>query len=360
MFDDEFNDYLEENSPLQELLKEKLINIYRDKNIDELRTIIIDIEMKNLSLLKEIENLKFNLMKIQQELIDAKNSQKLINKNNLNYIENYNEFYVDNFNKDLRLENEDLIKKELSIKLNDNEYEYNELFNNNNFDELKINPKIINKYIDNNDIKNFIYEISNEMKNIIQKNNLKNFNDNQNLNNNNYNNYNSNFENLGFKMQEIKNYLNDLKKINFNSNNLQNFTNNKKNNFQNKNKNNNIDNYLINNQSNYINSNQNNKRNNIIEKENLSQGNYSHSKLNSLNSINSQQKNNNIKQNNSSPINYSEKRYNTLPNRNYSNLSNDIYPLNENNKKRNNFSNSKKNNSKKEKELNNNINKNKK
>ena len=170
MFDDEFNDNFDEyeNSPLQELLKEKLINIYREKNIEELRTIINEVEMKNLSLLKEIENLKFNLMKIKQELIDAKNSQKLINKNNLNNIENFNQFYVDNFNKDLRMDNEDLIKKELSIKLDDNEYEFNELFNNsNNFDELKINPKILNKYVDNNDMKNFIYEISNEMKNII-------------------------------------------------------------------------------------------------------------------------------------------------------------------------------------------------
>jgi hypothetical protein len=223
MFDEEFNDYLEENSPLQELLKEKLINIYRDKNIEELRTIIIDIEMKNLSLLKEIENLKFNLMKIKQELIDAKNSQKLINKNNLNNIENFNQFYVDNFNKDLRMDNEDLIKKELSIKYDDNEYEFNELFNNsNNFDELKINPKILNKYVDNNDMKNFIYEISNEMKNIISNNNNNNI--------NNYNN-NNNYDNLGIKMQEIKNYLKDLKNLKFNYNNFNNF-----NNFSNNNK----------------------------------------------------------------------------------------------------------------------------
>ena len=286
MFDDEFNDYLEENSPLQELLKEKLINIYREKNIEELRTIIIEVEMKNLSLLKEIENLKFNLMKIKQELIDAKNSQKLINKNNLNNIENFNQFYVDNFNKDLRMDNEDLIKKELSIKFDDNEYEFNELFNNsNNFDELKINPKILNKYVDNNDMKNFIYEISNEMKNIISNNNNNNI--------NNYNN-NNNYDNLGIKMQEIKNYLKDLKNLKFNYNNFNNFNNfsNNNNNKQYKipNKNNNK-NFSPKNNSNFIKINQNN--NNFNEKEFES---YSHSQLNSLNSINSQQINNNKEQ----------------------------------------------------------------
>ena len=328
MFDDEFNDNFDEyeNSPLQELLKEKLINIYRDKNIDELRTIIIDIEMKNLSLLKEIENLKFNLMKIKQELIDAKNSQKLINKNNLNNIENFNQFYVDNFNKDLRMDNEDLIKKELSIKLDENEYEFNEFFNNsNNFDELKINPKILNKYVDNNDIKKFIYEISNEMKNIIS-------NDYNNKNNINYNN-NNNYENLGLKMQEIKNYLRDLKNLKFNFNNFNNFSNNKQYKIPNQNNNN----FFINNNSNFINNNQKNNRNNFNEKE---YENYSHSHLNSLNSINSQQINNSKEKIHSKQIsqtsNNSNKRFNTLPNKNNLNLLNDVNPLNENNKNRNN------------------------
>ena len=344
MFDEEFNDYLEENSPLQELLKEKLINIYRDKNIEELRTIIIEIEMKNLSLLKEIENLKFNLMKIKQELIDAKNSQKLINKNNLNNIENFNQFYVDNFNKDLRMDNEDLIKKELSIKYDENEYEFNELFNNsNNFDELKINPKILNKYVDNNDMKNFIYEISNEYNN---KNNINN----NNINNN--NNYDNN-DNLGLKMQEIKNYLRDFKNLKFNSNKFNNFSNINNNKqykipYKNNNKN-----FSPKNNSNFIKINQNNN-NNFNEKE---FENYSHSQLNSLNSINSQQINNRKEQihskQNSQLSNNSNRRFNTLPNKNNLNLLNDANPFNENNKNKNN---SKKMNSQKSKDLNNNLN----
>ena len=333
MFDEEFNDYLEENSPLQELLKEKLINIYREKNIEELRTIIIEVEMKNLSLLKEIENLKFNLMKIKQELIDAKNSQKLINKNNLNNIENFNQFYVDNFNKDLRMDNEDLIKKELSIKYDDNEYEFNELFNNsNNFDELKINPKILNKYVDNNDMKNFIYEISNEMKNIISNN----YNNKNNIIYNNNNNYDSN-DNLGIKMQEIKNYLRDFKNLKFNSNNFNNFSNINNNKqykipYKNNNKN-----FSPKNNSNFIKINQNNNNNNFNEKE---FENYSYSQLNSLNSINSQQINNSKEQihskQNSQLSNNSNRRFNTLPNKNNLNLLNDANPFNENNKNRNN------------------------
>ena len=333
MFDDEFNDYLEENSPLQELLREKLINIYREKNIEELRTIIIEVEMKNLSLLKEIENLKFNLMKIKQELIDAKNSQKLINKNNLNNIENFNQFYVDNFNKDLRMDNEDLIKKELSIKYDENEYEFNELFNNsNNFDELKINPKILNKYVDNNDMKNFIYEISNEMKNIISNN----YNNKNNIIYNNNNNYDSN-DNLGIKMQEIKNYLRDFKNLKFNSNNFNNFSNINNNKqykipYKNNNKN-----FSPKNNSNFIKINQNNNNNNFNEKE---FENYSYSQLNSLNSINSQQINNSKEQihskQNSQISNNSNKRFNTLPNKNNLNLLNDANPFNENNKNRNN------------------------
>ena len=60
-------------------LKKKLYNLYKDRDIDELKQIIVEIEIKNVYLMKEIENLKNINMRLEQELIDEKNNKAFKN-----------------------------------------------------------------------------------------------------------------------------------------------------------------------------------------------------------------------------------------------------------------------------------------
>ena len=46
------------NFPLEKILRKKLWNLYKDRDIEELKKIIVEVEIKNVYLMKEIENLK--------------------------------------------------------------------------------------------------------------------------------------------------------------------------------------------------------------------------------------------------------------------------------------------------------------
>ena len=60
---------VEENFfPLENILRKKLYNLYKDRDIDELKQIIVEVEIKNVYLMKEIENLKNINMRLEQEL----------------------------------------------------------------------------------------------------------------------------------------------------------------------------------------------------------------------------------------------------------------------------------------------------
>jgi DNA topoisomerase VI subunit A len=65
--------------PLENILRKKLYNLYKDRDIDELKQIIVEVEIKNVYLMKEIENLKNINMRLEQELIDEKNNKAFKN-----------------------------------------------------------------------------------------------------------------------------------------------------------------------------------------------------------------------------------------------------------------------------------------
>ena len=209
------------NFPLEKILRKKLWNLYKDRDIEELKKIIVEVEIKNVYLMKEIENLKNMNMRLEQELIDEKNNKAFKNlfkerkiKQN-KYILTDSDLGVSN----LKISNEIFIKKELDINNDEgNDLELYDIMlnaelNEKNFEELKNGiPNLENK-------KQFEKREFNNTQNI-KLNNIENSNNNikhiennsRNKNNNNSNNNNNN--NINNKSINI----NKEKKINPNSN----------------------------------------------------------------------------------------------------------------------------------------------
>ena len=149
-----FENFEVNNFPLENILRKKLWNLYKDRDIEELKKIIIEVEIKNVYLMKEIENLKNMNMRLEQELIDEKNNkafknlfkERKIRQNK--YILTDSDLGVSN----LKISNENFIKKELDINNDEgNDLELYDIMLNaelkeKNFEELKIGiPNLENK-----------------------------------------------------------------------------------------------------------------------------------------------------------------------------------------------------------------------
>ena len=174
--------------PLENILRKKLYNLYKDRDIDELKQIIVEVEIKNVYLMKEIENLKNINMRLEQELIDEKNNKAFKNLFNERK-KKENKFGLIDTNigdSNLKISNENFVKKELDINIDEGKdlelYDMmlNAELNEKAFEELKLGIKVSNRNGNNNKNnqtnKNIDYT-SNNSKNIqIKKNENNNIN----------------------------------------------------------------------------------------------------------------------------------------------------------------------------------------
>lgn len=157
--------------PLENILRKKLYNLYKDRDIDELKQIIVEVEIKNVYLMKEIENLKNINMRLEQELIDEKNNKAFKNLFNERK-KKENKFGLIDTNigdSNLKISNENFVKKELDINIDEGKdlelYDMmlNAELNEKAFEELKLGipipekmsfnqfeKKDLNKQINNN------------------------------------------------------------------------------------------------------------------------------------------------------------------------------------------------------------------
>ena len=199
---------VEENFfPLENILRKKLYNLYKDRDIDELKQIIVEVEIKNVYLMKEIENLKNINMRLEQELTDEKNNQAFKNLFNERKKKEIKFGLIDTNigDSNLKISNENFVKKELDINIDEGKdlelYDMmlNAELNEKAFEELKLGipvpekmsfnqfeKKDLNKQINNN-IKMSNRNGNNNKKNQINKkiDNTSNNKINKNENNNN-------------------------------------------------------------------------------------------------------------------------------------------------------------------------------
>ncbi len=214
-----FEDFEVKNFPLENILRKKLWNLYKDRDIDELKKIIVEVEIKNVYLMKEIENLKNMNLRLEQELIDEKNNKAFKNlfkerkiKQN-KYILTDSDLGVSN----LKISNENFIKKELDINNDEgNDLELYDIMlnaelNEKNFEELKNGIPILDniKQFEKKEINNNQNTILNNIE--IINNNIKQKNNKDNIENNSKNNNNNNNDNNSINIKKEK-------KINQNSN----------------------------------------------------------------------------------------------------------------------------------------------
>ena len=212
------------NFPLENILRKKLWNLYKDRDIEELKKIIIEVEIKNVYLMKEIENLKNMNMRLEQKLIDEKNNKSYKNLFKERKIRQ-NKFMITDSDlgvSNLKIPNDTFIKKELDINNDEgNDLELYDMMlnaelNEKNFEELKNGISIFEN-------KNqFEKKKLNNIQNIKLNNNDENLNNNINqINNEDYtednsNNSKNNNNNNNNKNKSIN--INKDKKINQNSN----------------------------------------------------------------------------------------------------------------------------------------------
>ena len=218
-----FENFEVNNFPLENILRKKLWNLYKDRDIEELKKIIIEVEIKNVYLMKEIENLKNMNMRLEQKLIDEKNNKSYKNLFKERKIRQ-NKYMITDSDlgvSNLKIPNDTFIKKELEINNDEgNDLELYDMMlnaelNEKNFEELK------------NGISIFENKNQFEKKKLNNIQNIK-LNNNENLNNNinqinnedytedNSNNSKNNNNNNNNKNKSIN--INKDKKINQNSN----------------------------------------------------------------------------------------------------------------------------------------------
>ena len=121
---------------LENLYRERLLSLYKNKTKEELLNYFIESEVNNIILRKEIEKNKFNNFKLENAIIDIKqennilkNKIKCLLNNNIkeeNYIKyNLNRNTSDDNN--LSLPNSSFVQKELNIQTDCNNLDIDEL-----------------------------------------------------------------------------------------------------------------------------------------------------------------------------------------------------------------------------------------
>ena len=124
---------------LENIYRERLLSLYKDKDKEELLNYFIESEINNILLRKEIEKNKLNKIKLENKIIDIEQENMILKNKIKNYLINHND--DDKYNKyninqidenNLSLPNRSFVQKELNIH---NEY------NNMDIDALLINNK---------------------------------------------------------------------------------------------------------------------------------------------------------------------------------------------------------------------------
>ena len=124
---------------LENIYRERLLSLYKDKDKEELLNYFIESEINNILLRKEIEKNKLNKIKLENKIIDIEQENMILKNKIKNYLINHND--EDKYNKyninqidenNLSLPNRSFVQKELNIH---NEY------NNMDIDALLINNK---------------------------------------------------------------------------------------------------------------------------------------------------------------------------------------------------------------------------
>ena len=128
---------------LENIYRERLYSLYKDKSKEDLLNFFIESEVKNILLNQEIINERLNKTKLEHAIIDIQQENSLL-KNKVKYLlnnNNYNQEYKRNVNTGERLKSEDsnlslpnssFIEKELNINSQYNNMDIDSLYIKNN------------------------------------------------------------------------------------------------------------------------------------------------------------------------------------------------------------------------------------
>ena len=131
---------------LENIYRERLFSLYKDKSKEDLLNFFIESEVKNILLNQEIINERLNKTKLEHAIIDMQQENSLL-KNKVKYllnINNYNQEYKRNVNtantgermksedSNLSLPNSSFIEKELNINSQYNNMDIDSLYIKNN------------------------------------------------------------------------------------------------------------------------------------------------------------------------------------------------------------------------------------
>ena len=131
---------------LENIYRERLFSLYKDKSKEDLLNFFIESEVKNILLNQEIINERLNKTKLEHAIIDIQQENSLL-KNKVKYLlnnNNYNQEYKRNVNtantgermksedSNLSLPNSSFIEKELNINSQYNNMDIDSLYIKNN------------------------------------------------------------------------------------------------------------------------------------------------------------------------------------------------------------------------------------
>ena len=131
---------------LENIYRERLFSLYKDKSKEDLLNFFIESEVKNILLNQEIINERLNKTKLEHAIIDMQQENSLL-KNKVKYLlnnNNYNQEYKRNVNtantgermksedSNLSLPNSSFIEKELNINSQYNNMDIDSLYIKNN------------------------------------------------------------------------------------------------------------------------------------------------------------------------------------------------------------------------------------